>query len=56
LVLWGASDGVVSPAYGRAYAALIPGARFALIDGAGHHPELERPEALAERVLDFLGP
>lgn len=56
LVLWGASDGVVTPAYGRAYAALIPGARFALIDDAGHHPELERPEALAERVLDFLGP
>jgi pimeloyl-ACP methyl ester carboxylesterase len=56
LVLWGASDGVVSPAYGRAYAALIPGARFALIDGAGHHPELEQPDMLADRVLDFLGP
>ena len=56
LVLWGASDGVVRPAYGRAYAALIPGARFALIDGAGHHPELERPDALADRVHDFLGP
>jgi pimeloyl-ACP methyl ester carboxylesterase len=54
LVLWGASDGVVTPAYGRAYAALIPGARFALIEGAGHHPELEQPEALANRVLDFL--
>src|SRR5437879_3923949 len=33
LVLWGASDGVVAPDYGRGYAALIPGARFALIDG-----------------------
>jgi pimeloyl-ACP methyl ester carboxylesterase len=55
-VLWGASDGVVKPAYGRAYAALIPGARFALIDGAGHHPEFERPDALAEHVLDFIGP
>ena len=54
LVLWGASDGVVTPAYGRAYAALIPGARFALVDAAGHHPELERPDALADRVLDFL--
>jgi pimeloyl-ACP methyl ester carboxylesterase len=56
LVLWGVSDGVVTPAYGRAYAALIPGARFDLIDGAGHHPELERPDVLAGRVLDFLGP
>jgi pimeloyl-ACP methyl ester carboxylesterase len=55
LVLWGASDGVVTPAYGRAYAALIPGARFALIDDAGHHPELEQPGLLADRILDFLG-
>lgn len=54
LVLWGASDGIVSPAYGRAYARLIPGARFALIERAGHHPELEQPEAFAERVLAFL--
>ena len=26
LVLWGASDGIVTPSYGRAYSALIPGA------------------------------
>jgi pimeloyl-ACP methyl ester carboxylesterase len=55
LVLWGASDGVVKPSYGRAYAALIPGARFSLIDEAGHHPEFERPEALADRILAFAG-
>src|SRR5215831_3694078 len=54
LVLWGASDGVVRPAYGRAYAALIPGARFAVIEGAGHHPEIEQPAALADRILEFL--
>jgi pimeloyl-ACP methyl ester carboxylesterase len=54
LVLWGAADGIVTPAYGRAYAALIPGARFALIEEAGHHPELERPDALADRILDFI--
>jgi pimeloyl-ACP methyl ester carboxylesterase len=55
LVLWGASDGVVTPDYGRDYAALIPGARFGLIDGSGHHPEVERPDALATDILDFLG-
>jgi pimeloyl-ACP methyl ester carboxylesterase len=54
LVLWGESDGVVKPAYGRTYASLIPGARFALIEGAGHHPEVERPEALAQQVLAFM--
>jgi pimeloyl-ACP methyl ester carboxylesterase len=54
LVLWGEADGIVSPAYGRAFAGLIPGARFACIAQAGHHPELEQPRAFAARVLDFL--
>jgi pimeloyl-ACP methyl ester carboxylesterase len=54
LVLWGAHDGIVAPSYGQAYAALIPAARFAVIDRAGHHPELEQPEAFADQVLRFL--
>jgi pimeloyl-ACP methyl ester carboxylesterase len=54
LVLWGESDRIVSPDYGRAYAGLIPGARFELIERAGHHPEIERPERFAERVTAFL--
>ena len=54
LVLWGASDGVVTPDYGRALAGLIPGSRFELIDGAGHHPEIEQPEATASRISAFL--
>ena len=55
LLLWGASDGIVTPAYGRAYRALIPGARFDLIEGAGHHPELEQPEAFVAHLTRFLG-
>ena len=54
LVLWGASDRVVKPAYGRAYSALIPGARFEVIEAAGHHPEIEQSVAFAERVVAFL--
>jgi pimeloyl-ACP methyl ester carboxylesterase len=54
LMLWGASDGVVPPDYGRAYSRLIPGARFEIIEEAGHHPELEQPERFAERVAAFL--
>jgi pimeloyl-ACP methyl ester carboxylesterase len=54
LVLWGASDRIVTPAYGRAYAGLIPGARFEVIEGAGHHPEIEQPGAVAARVGAFL--
>ena len=54
LVLWGASDGIVTPAYGRAYSALIPGSCFDVIAEAGHHPEIEQPEAFVERVAAFL--
>lgn len=54
LVLWGESDGVVSPDYGRAYAGLIPNSRFELIERAGHHPEIEQPAVFAERVARFL--
>jgi pimeloyl-ACP methyl ester carboxylesterase len=54
LVIWGASDRIVTPDYGRAYATLIPGARFELIERAGHHPEIEQPDVFAERVAAFL--
>ena len=54
LLLWGASDGIVTPSYGRAYSELIPGSRFELIDEAGHHPEIEQPEAFVNRVTAFL--
>jgi pimeloyl-ACP methyl ester carboxylesterase len=53
-MLWGDSDRVVTPDYGRAYGALIPGARFELINEAGHHPEIEQPELVVERVAAFL--
>jgi pimeloyl-ACP methyl ester carboxylesterase len=55
LVLWGASDRIVTPDYGCAYSSLIPGAQFAVIDEAGHHPELEQPRAFVGRVARFLG-
>jgi pimeloyl-ACP methyl ester carboxylesterase len=54
LVLWGAEDGIVAPAYGKAYAELIPAARFATIAAAGHHPEIEQPRAFADAVFGFL--
>ncbi len=54
LVLWGASDRIVTPDYGRTYASLIPGARFELIAAAGHHPEQEQPERFTELVAGFL--
>jgi pimeloyl-ACP methyl ester carboxylesterase len=54
LVLWGAADRIVTPDYGRRYAALIPTARFEAIERAGHHPELEQPATFASLTERFL--
>ena len=54
LVLWGESDRIVTPEYGRAFAAAIPGARFELIREAGHLPQIEQPEATFRTIDDFL--
>ena len=50
LVVWGAADRIVVPEHGRAYTAAIPGARFELIPDAGHLPQLETPQKLADLI------
>ena len=54
LVVWGEADRIVDPDYGRAYAEAIPRARFQLLAGAGHVPQMETPELLAETVWPFI--
>lgn len=54
LVLWGAQDGIAAPSYGRAYAGLIPGAKFETISEAGHYPHIEQPEAVLKALRAFL--
>jgi pimeloyl-ACP methyl ester carboxylesterase len=53
LLLWGTSDRVLTEAYGRAYCAAIPGARFEPIERAGHFPHVEQPQAFADKVFAF---
>ncbi len=55
LLVWGASDGLVPPDYGRKYAALIPGAKFVEIPEAGHSPQGEQPEKFVAEVTRFIG-
>jgi pimeloyl-ACP methyl ester carboxylesterase len=50
LVLWGASDRIVEPPYGQAYAAAIPGARFEVLPGTGHVPQMETPELVIQAI------
>ena len=56
LVLWGAEDPVVTPGFGRAYAAAFPHARFELIPNAGHLPIREKPETVFAHLDSFLTP
>jgi pimeloyl-ACP methyl ester carboxylesterase len=53
LLLWGAGDGIVTPKYGEAYRALIPGAKLVVIPDAGHAPHIEQPGAFVRHVMAF---
>lgn len=54
LVIAGEADGSTPPALVEATARLIPGARFAVIPGAGHLPCVEAPAAHAALITAFL--
>ena len=53
LVLWGDSDRIVTPAYGQAFAAAIPNARFSIVTNAGHLPHFEQPQATFDALDAF---
>ncbi|MFS8544189.1 MAG: alpha/beta hydrolase, partial [Limnochordales bacterium] len=54
LVIHGTADEVVPPRFAEDLARRIPGARLHWIEGAGHLPFLEQPQAFNQAVLDFL--
>ena len=55
LFLRGESDGLVSAEDLTAYARLLPNARTGTIAAAGHAPQVEQPQAFANKVFEFLG-
>ena len=54
LVLCGTEDRPTPPALSAELAALVPGSRIAMIPGAGHLTNLERPAEFNRAVDDFL--
>ncbi|HYW24325.1 MAG TPA: alpha/beta hydrolase [Terriglobales bacterium] len=56
LVIWGDSDRIVTPEYGRAMADAFASARFAVVTDAGHLPHIEKPAATFEVLDAFLAP
>ncbi len=55
LFLRGESDGLVSADYLERYARLVPNSKFVTVAQAAHVPQLEQPQATADKVLAFLG-
>jgi pimeloyl-ACP methyl ester carboxylesterase len=54
LVIFGTEDQLYDPPEKAADAFTdVPGAQIAMIDGAGHSPNVERPMQTAEKILDF---
>ncbi|MGE7387233.1 alpha/beta fold hydrolase [Streptomyces sp. NPDC004126] len=54
LVLVGEDDVYTPVAEAEAMCALVPHARLAVIEGAGHLPGVEQPEAFNRALLEFL--
>ena len=53
LVVWGDSDHIVPVDTGKQYVELLPNARLETVAQAGHHVDVEQPEALAGLIAGF---
>ncbi|WOB06675.1 alpha/beta hydrolase [Piscinibacter gummiphilus] len=53
-VIWGADDPIAPLRTGRLLAARLPDARLKVIDGVGHTPMLESPEAFRALLVEAL--
>ena len=54
LLVWGREDRLVPASYAEAFASRLLSAKIEVVDGAGHAPHLERPEAVTRLVQSFL--
>jgi pimeloyl-ACP methyl ester carboxylesterase len=53
LVIWGESDGIVTQDFGQKLCRSLPNARFEAIRQAGHYPQIERPDEVADAIGRF---
>jgi pimeloyl-ACP methyl ester carboxylesterase len=54
LLLWGASDHLVSPLYGEEFLNHIDGAQLSIFKGASHMLPFEKPDEVVEVITEFL--
>lgn len=53
LILWGDRDPYASRAQMKRYVDRLPNARLVELPGLAHSPQLDEPERIAHRILDF---
>lgn len=53
-IIWGKSDRLIPAAYGKAFAAAIPGSALITVPEAGHMLTLERPDLVVRAITDGL--
>ncbi len=53
-LIWGADDPLFPVAHAARAHSLIEGSRLAVIEGAGHTPQSERPEEFNRVLTNFL--
>lgn len=54
LFVWGDADAFAPPSSGQDMAARMPEAHAEVIPDAGHLPYLDRPDAVADSIIEFL--
>ena len=54
LFIWGESDRICTPAYGRQFSNGIPASRFELVPKAGHFPQIEQLNGVTDLIRTFI--
>ena len=54
LVVWGANDKLLPPAYASAWQTLVPGAQLVMFPDCGHLPHVEQPQAFVAALDSFF--
>lgn len=54
LLMWGERDPILPRPLAQRWEAALPHARLVVLEGVGHVPLVERPDAVASELLDFL--
>ncbi|RMW39809.1 MAG: alpha/beta hydrolase [Nitrosopumilus sp.] len=54
MLIWGSDDPVIPIHHADDFVASLTDCRFVRMDGCGHTPYVQAPQAFSEKVLDFL--